>query len=179
MSFSQPEVLEDLLTYRVNRLMASAGALGTRLCEGRYGITRREWRLICLLAERGPIPSSTLAQMAHLERALVSRNIRDLLDKRLLVKRPVQRGTHHALLELTARGQRIHDELFPQSAQFHCQMLSALTPEQRTSLDAALFRLTEAADRLLAAQPPTDKADRRRGGSRRIPQGEGNLPSFG
>lgn len=168
MSFSHPETVEDLLTFRVNRLMASAGALVTRLCEGRYGITRREWRLICLLAEHGALSPSELATRAHLARAPVSKHIHDLIDKKLLIKRAVEGDLRRARLELTARGQRIHAELFPQSERFHRQVLQALSPDELAAFDSALQRLTDAAESLLAAQPPVDKADRRHGGSRRV-----------
>ncbi len=169
MSFSHPKSVEDLLTFRINRLMASAGALVTRLCEGRYGITRREWRLICLLAEQGAMSPSELAVRSHLPRGPVSKHIRDLADKRLLIKRPVAGDMRRARLELTAEGRRIHAQLFPQSEHFHRQVLQALTPAELTAFDSALSRLTEATDRLLAAQPPVAKADRRHGGSRRVP----------
>lgn len=171
MSFSQPKTVEDLITYRVNRLMASAGALVTRLCEGRYGITRREWRLICLLAEVGPMSPSDLAARAHLARGPVSKHVRDMTEKRLVTRRAVEGDLRRARLELTALGRRIHDELFPQSARFHHQVLQALTANERAAFDSALQRLTDAADQLLAKQPPVDKADRRHGGSRRIARG--------
>ena len=68
MSFSEPLSVDDLLNYRLSRLLASSGAMVTLLCEGRYGITRREWRMICILAAHGALSPSELAQQAHLER---------------------------------------------------------------------------------------------------------------
>ena len=40
--------LDDLLLYRLSRLLSVAGSMVIKLCEGRFGITRREWRLIAL-----------------------------------------------------------------------------------------------------------------------------------
>lgn len=51
MSFARPATVDDLLNYRLSCLLASSGAMVTRLCEGRYGITRREWRLVALLGK--------------------------------------------------------------------------------------------------------------------------------
>ena len=45
-----PQTLDDLLNYRLLRLYAQSGAPVIRLLEGRYGISRREWRLLALLA---------------------------------------------------------------------------------------------------------------------------------
>ena len=38
---THPVAANDLLMYRLNRLLAVAGSLVVRLCEGGYGITRR------------------------------------------------------------------------------------------------------------------------------------------
>ena len=37
---AHPQAANDLLMYRLNRLIAVAGSLVVRLCEGGYGITR-------------------------------------------------------------------------------------------------------------------------------------------
>ena len=46
---AQPAALDDLLLYRLSRLLAVGGSPVIRLCEGRFGITRREWRVRALL----------------------------------------------------------------------------------------------------------------------------------
>ena len=43
------KVFEDLLMYRMYRLTSVAGAMVVRLCEGGFGITCREWRILALL----------------------------------------------------------------------------------------------------------------------------------
>ena len=43
------EAFEVLLLYRMHRLTSLAGAMVVRLCEGDFGITRCEWRILALL----------------------------------------------------------------------------------------------------------------------------------
>lgn len=50
-----------------------------RLCEGRLGITRREWRIIALLAQDEGLLSSQLAERAQLDRARTSKAITSLV----------------------------------------------------------------------------------------------------
>ncbi|MEG2632758.1 MAG: MarR family transcriptional regulator, partial [Comamonas sp.] len=57
-ALQNPTSLDELLLFRIGRLLAIAGAPVIRLCEGQYGITRREWRLIAVLAQQGPLLSS-------------------------------------------------------------------------------------------------------------------------
>ena len=76
--------LDDLLLYRLSRLVGVAGGMVIRLCEGRFGITRREWRLIAVLASRGELGSSQLAEHAQLDRARTSKTTGSLVEKRLV-----------------------------------------------------------------------------------------------
>lgn len=168
MSLSRPRTVDDLLNYRLSCLLASSGAMTTRLCEGRYGITRREWRLIALLAAHGAMSPSDLAARAHLERARTSRHITELVQRGLLQRRTDPGDRRRAEVELTAAGQAVYDELFPQSAGFHKQVLAVLTAEERHAFDQALAKLTDNAERIAATRPVAEKADRRHGGARRL-----------
>ena len=168
MSFAQPATVEDLLNYRLSTLLAASGAMVTRLCEGRYGITRREWRLICLLAAHGAMSPSDLSRRAHLERARVSRHITDLVGKQLLARVPVPQDRRRARVDLTDSGRKLYHELFPQSVRFNNLVLEALGPAEKAVFDQALTRLTELAERLAHSDLLAEKADRRHGGSRRF-----------
>ena len=60
--------IDDLLLYRLGRLSSTAGALVVRLCEGGYGITRREWAVVAQLYENGGLPPSVLAERMQARR---------------------------------------------------------------------------------------------------------------
>jgi len=168
MSLSKPITVNDLLNYRLNRLMASSGAMVTLLCEGCYGITRREWRMISILATHGTMSPSELAERAHLDRPRVSRYITDLVRKKLLVREGVSEDKRRARIAITKRGEEIYAELFPQSVELNNMILKALSPKEIMLFDAALTKLTEVADKLCSDRPIAAKADRQHGGSRRI-----------
>ena len=168
MSFAQPATVDDLLNYRLSCLLESSGAMITRLCEGRYGITRREWRLIALLAAHGQMSPSALATRAQLERPRISRLLAELVGKGLVLKVQLPHDKRRAEVELTARGQALYDELFPQSAAIHQQVLAALRPAELKTFDKVLTRLTEHARAVGQAYPSLAKANRRGGGSRRV-----------
>lgn len=170
MSFEQPSSVSDLLNYRVSRLLSVSGALVTRLCEGRFGITRREWRLVALLENHGALSPSELASLAHLDRAIISRLVSGLIDKGLLVRTHSAKDGRRASVDLTERGRQLYVELFPLSCNINCAILSSLNSTQVRVLDKALTVLTEAAEALNKSYVIDDKADRRNGGSRRHAQ---------
>ena len=168
MSLADPRRSEDLLNYQLSRLLAASGAMVVRLCEGRYGITRREWRVIALLAEHGAMSPTDLAQRTHLERGRVSALITQLVSKALLRRVAVPGDARRAEVLLTEGGRAVYDDLQPLSAAFNAEVLSALTPQEREVFDVMLQKLTKGAERIAATRPVPEKADRRHGGGRRL-----------
>lgn len=162
----QPATLDDLLLYRLARLTSSAGSMVIRLCEGRFGITRREWRVLALLARHPGLMSSQLAERAQLDRARTSRAVTSLVAKQLIARQAGQADRRQARLAITPEGQALYDELFPLIRGIHHELLGALAAEQVDALDESLQRLQSRAESM-AAQADLPKADRRRGGRAR------------
>lgn len=139
-----------------------------RLLEGRYGIARREWRLLAVLAARGPMSPSALAQAAQLDRPRTSRAAGVLAAKGLLQRQAQSGDARRAVLTLTDTGRQLHDELFPQIAAINARLVAVLDDAQLAVLDDALERLTTHARQLNSETAQDVRADRRAGGSRRI-----------
>ncbi len=163
---SDPVLLDDLLLYRMGRFVSTAGHMVIRLCEGGWGITRREWRVIALLGQEDGLMSSTLAERIQLDRARTSRAVSSLVEKKLVRRATGEADRRQALLSLTAEGRAVYDGLMPRVRAINREILSVLTPAEVGQLDGALERLQAQAARM-AAQMPLPKADRRRGPSGR------------
>ena len=168
LSLRHPRSLDDLLNYRLLQLHAFSGAPVVRLLEGRYGIARREWRLIGLLAARGELSPSALADEAQLDRPRTSRAIGALVAKGLLVRVPLPGDARQARVALTAAGRQLHDEVFPQVAAINQAVLRAVDDRAIRQLDQLLTALTAQARALNAELVQDVRADRRAGGSRRV-----------
>jgi DNA-binding MarR family transcriptional regulator len=156
-----PRTLDDLLLYRTSRLLSVAGSMVIRLCEGRFGITRREWRLIATLAGHGALGSSQLAEHAQLDRARTSRAVSSLVDKGLVSREQPAGDRRHVLLRLTARGTKLHAELYPLVCAINTELLGALDTAEAALLDDMLQRLHARGEAMVAAAD-LPKADRRR-----------------
>ncbi len=158
----QPQRVEDLLLYRVNRFYASAGAMVVRICEGQFGITRREWRLIAWLADAGELSPSALAERASLDRARTSRAISSLVEKGLAERQVVASDRRLATVRLSSRGQALQAQLMPRVAGINRAILEALNDAEVEQLDRLLDKLQARSTELLAS---TDwpKVQRRRG----------------
>ena len=141
----------ELFLYRLSRLQAEAVAPVGRLCQARYGVSRREWRLIVVLARHGPVLSSELADFAQLDRARTSRIVTALVDLQLIAREVIPSDRRQAKVSLTAKGRALYDEFLPVVVELNRQLLLALAPEEIVQLDGLMDRLAERAKANLAA----------------------------
>ncbi len=158
-----PKVLGDLLIYRLGRLYATAGAMTLRVCEGEFGIPRREWRLLAVLGEAGALQPSELATRAELDRSRTSRALAGLQAKGLVERQVVASDRRLARVGLTDQGRSLHARMLPRVAAINSAVLAQLSDDEVAALDGLLGALQQQATRLLGAST-WPKADRRRGG---------------
>lgn len=158
--------VDDLLLYRLSHLTGTAGAMVVRLCEGGYGITRREWAVLAqLYGEPEGLLPSVLAERMHRDRARTSRALGALQGKGLIERVALAHDRRSVRVSLTPAGRAIYDELMPQVQTINARILQVLSPAQKAVLDQALVDLHGQAQQLLVEMAPElPKADRRRGG---------------
>ena len=168
LTLRDPRNLEQLLNYRLLRLYAASVAPVTRLMEGRWGISRREWRLLALLAEHGAASPSDLALRAHLDRPRTSRALGSLTDKQLVARSAEKGDARRARVALTPAGQQFYDTVFPQVAAMNAEVMTVLDDATTAALDRALTLLTAQAETLGSQVAQDVRADRRGGGTRRV-----------
>jgi DNA-binding MarR family transcriptional regulator len=155
-----------MLLYRLSHLTGAAGAMVVRLCEGGYGITRREWGVLAQLhgQPQGVLPS-VLAERMQRDRARTSRALSALQAKGLIERVVLPHDRRSVRVSLTAAGEALYAELMPQVQAINARILEVLDPLQKAQLDQLLQSLREQARVLLAEMgPQLPKADRRRGG---------------
>src|SRR5688572_28172308 len=112
---------------------------------------------------------SLVAQRIHVEQARVSKIITDVIAKGLLQRVAQSDDRRRALVSATSSGKRLYAELFPQLAAINRRIMSALDASEAAALERYLRKLTA---RVLEIHKEGGgvavRANRRRGGSRRI-----------
>lgn len=163
---THPRGLPDMLLYRMNRLRAVGGGMVLRYCEGLFGVTRREWVLLALLA-LGEVSSTELAARAALDRSATSKAVMGLLKKGL-ISRAARRGDRrYALLALTPEGRALYERIFPVVDGINRQLMAPLDEAEVALLDDFLTRMEHRAAEMQAQAQQLPLADRRRGGTKR------------
>lgn len=161
-----PRSLDDLLLYRLSRAMRAGSGMATRLVEGGFGITRREWGMIATLAQEGEMTSSTLAMHLHLDRVRTSRGLRSLVEKKLVERRQDSEDRREVHVRLSASGQQLFGQLFPRIAGLNTGLLEGIAPAHLDIFLQCLQHLEQRGGELVAQGAIAEKADRRSGGTR-------------
>lgn len=162
-----PRSLDDLLLYRIWHAVRESNSMATRLVEGGFGITHREWGMIGVLAKTGEVTSSAFAEQLHLDRVSTSRGVRGLVEKGLVERRRDDNDGRGVYVSLSSAGQRLFEDLFPRIARLNVDLLKDI---DAAHMDIFLrcLRLVERRGAELNAQGLiSEKANRRSGGTRR------------
>ena len=161
-TLAEPEAITDFLLYRLHRVLATAGALVTRMCELEFGVTRREWRVLAMVAVHGPVGSAELAQLSQLDRPTTSKAVSGLVAKSLIQRKARAGDARFNKLALTETGADLYRRMFPAIRAVSRNVLSPLAADEVALLDSMLIRLQQHAEQV--AQDGGAASGRRRGG---------------
>lgn len=162
-----PRSILDLVNYQMHLIEAVNASNVTRICEGEFGITRREWRFIALLAALGEMAPSDLALRAGLDRSRTSKALMPLLAKKLIERRSQPGDRRRATVGLTAEGRALYDRIFPRVQRINTELLAVLSDGDVRLLARVLNTLRRRAVEIVQSDLVEAQADRRHGGSRR------------
>lgn len=161
-----PVDLEQLLNFRLWKLSALSGAPVIRLCEGHYGVTRREWSILAMTARQGPLTPLEISERGSLDRTRVSRTIAALVNKGLLERTSSSTGGRTTRVHISQAGLALHQAIHPLVTEINAQVLSVLSPEARQTFNECLALLTEQARDVNSRYAVDVRAQRHKGGTR-------------
>jgi DNA-binding MarR family transcriptional regulator len=161
-----PSTIFDLLNFRIAEFFGLSGSLVTRLCEGRYGITREAWQFIAMLAALGPMSPSELATKTTVDRSQVSKTLKTLSAKKLITRQIVPGDARRITISLNDPGRALYKKVFPKVVEVHHSVLVELTEKEKKVLAKCLVKMQQGAQRAVGMGLVSVAADRRHGGSR-------------
>ncbi|WP_338879331.1 MarR family transcriptional regulator [Achromobacter veterisilvae] len=159
--------LEDMLMYRLYQAWAQSNPVFLRLCEGRFGITRREWRILACAVEGGIMSSAELAAAAKLDLARTSRTLGALCEKGWLRRLHDSADRRVVRVEATAEGLARYQALLPEVSRLNDLLVQDLSDAEVALLRGFLGRIEQRGRRMAEDNIVAEKASRREGGTRR------------
>ncbi|WKL17379.1 MarR family transcriptional regulator [Comamonas testosteroni] len=141
MNTRQPTSIQHMLLFRISRFFGVAGGMAMRMCEARFGLTRREWGVMATLATEEGLLSSELAQKVQLDRARTSRALGGLEDKGWVLRKPLDGDRRRVAMYLTDEGRRMYGLILPEMVKIHADIVSILSDEELALFDGLLAKL--------------------------------------
>jgi len=127
--------LSQFLTYRISRLHGKLNAQASRILRSTVGLTLNQWRMIAFIGGAGKLTASELINYTAMDKGMVSRNVKSLIEDKLVLSTPHDTDHRVHVLILSARGKDIFDAALPVMRRRQAHLKSALSDE-----DLATFR---------------------------------------
>jgi DNA-binding MarR family transcriptional regulator len=141
--------LEHFLPYRLSVLSNWISQTIADTYAARFGIGIPEWRAIAVLGRHPGLSANGVAQRTAMDKVAISRTLARLMERGL-----IQRDTHgedrrRSVLELSAAGYGIFDEVVPLALARERALLAHFSDEDKQQLDALLTKLSQGLEDML------------------------------
>jgi len=139
-------VLDEFLPYRLVSLSQRISQALSSIYREEFGISVAEWRILANLAEKGELNPSEIAQQTSMDRARVTRGIKDLRARKCLLKRPDHADQRGYRLRLSPTGEALYARIVPLALAWENALLDGLDASEFRELIRLLDKLSEQLD---------------------------------
>jgi len=132
-------------SYRIERVHAKLTAQGSTIMKAHCGLTLRQWWIIADIAEIKPETATQLSRVADVDKGLLSRNLKVLVDQGYVSVERDSRDHRQQLIALTPRGQELYDTTLPIMDRRNSLLTGSMTETEFETLLSLLDKLENAA----------------------------------
>lgn len=125
------------LTFLAGKIAATAAAT----YRPKFGVGITDWRIMALLATEAWISAGRVCDVTGLDKAAVSRSVREMGAAGLVDVRAVDTDQRRQVIALTRKGLALHDRIVRLAVVREHDLLAELSPTERKTLVDLLVRL--------------------------------------
>ncbi len=133
--------LEYFLPYRLAVLSTTVSATVARAYDKRFGVSIPEWRVIAVLGRFPGLSAVEVAERTMMDKVAVSRAVTKLIKSGHIDREFADTDKRRSILNLSADGKRLHDEIAELALQFERDLLLGFSAEELDSLNSLMERL--------------------------------------
>ncbi|MEE9271668.1 MAG: MarR family transcriptional regulator [Robiginitomaculum sp.] len=133
--------LDNFLPYKLSIVSQSISGLIAKTYESKFGLTMNQWRVLVIISNHNPISASEICQRTLIDKMVVSRSVKALRKRKLVLSRPSKQDARKSKLSLTKTGSHIYEDIIPIAKRYEHMLLKRLTGLQRTTLDVIFDEL--------------------------------------
>jgi DNA-binding MarR family transcriptional regulator len=126
------------------RLTALSNGLTRRAAHfygGQFKLSAPEWRVMAVVGQQGAMSASAVTVHTAMDKVRVSRVLAKLLRAGLITRDADPQDRRRAVLNLTAKGREMFEQIVPLIQDAEAEMMSALNDAERKALEHALSRV--------------------------------------
>lgn len=135
--------LEHFLPYRLSVLSNTISQAIAREYAERFDLSVTEWRVIAVLGRYPELSAVEVADRTAMDKVAVSRALTRLIGSRRVKRTVDDADRRRSVLELTARGRKVYDEVVPRALELERRLIGPLDAEERAWLDRILGKLAD------------------------------------
>jgi len=134
--------LDRFLPYRLSVLSNTISAAIASQYAEKFALSVTEWRVLAILGRYPAISAGEVAERAAMDKVAVSRAVASLIDAGRLKRSTDGEDRRRSVLKLSARGQKVYDQVAPLAERHEARLLAHLTPEECRWLDRIIDKLS-------------------------------------
>ena len=133
--------LENFLPYRLSVLSNTVSTTVARAYDKRFKVSIPEWRVIAILGRFPGLSAVEVAERTMLDKVAVSRAVTKLIKKVRIDREFADADKRRSILNLSAEGRKLHDEIAELALNFESDLLEGLSPDELKQLNSLMERL--------------------------------------
>ena len=141
-------ILEDFLPYRLSITSHTVSTNIARIYENRFGVSIPEWRVIAILGRYPGLSAVEVADRTLMDKVAVSRAVTKLIKNGRIDREFADADRRRSILNLSAEGQQVHNEIAPLALEFERQLIEDLGEEDYEKFNTILEQLLDKARQL-------------------------------
>ncbi len=138
--------LNDYIPCQLATLTQSIMRSVAALFEDRYGISLPEWKVLAIIRDKPSLSAVAVSRLAQMDTVAVSRAVTKLLDRDLVIRALDSEDRRRSVLNVSAEGQELHDQIAPLARKLEASLLEALTEEEQRVFAKAIRVLNSRAE---------------------------------
>ncbi|WP_462148073.1 MarR family winged helix-turn-helix transcriptional regulator [Pseudoalteromonas gelatinilytica] len=135
--------LQQFLPYSLTNIAMQMSEQFSELYQQQFNLTVPQWRVIANLAQYGECSAKELCDMAQMDKSTVSRAVKSLLSRELIVAKANPTDKRASLLSLSAEGIALHEQIVPLANEWQARLVSGLDSQALQQFMDTLSTLSE------------------------------------
>lgn len=135
--------LDDFLPYRLSILSQTISQLIAQEYESQFSLSMNQWRCIVIIHNHKDITAKGICEYALLDKMTVSRALKVLTGRKLVVATAALEDARKQKLNLTNQGKVIYNNVLPIARKYEESLLSALSESQIDNLREIFAKLMQ------------------------------------